>query len=62
MSKLSSTSGVAEKAQDLFSASRKIARQGRREANSFIHENPVLSSLIGFGAGYLLSLIFRSRE
>jgi hypothetical protein len=62
MGKSWSTGDVADKAQDLYSATRKVARQGSREANSFIHRSPVLSTLIGFGAGFLLSLLFRSRD
>lgn len=53
---------VADRAQDLYTASRKIARKGTTQANSFIHENPVLSTLLGVGAGFVVSLIFRSRD
>ncbi len=53
---------VADKAQDLYKASRKMARKGTSEANSFINEKPLLSVALGFGAGYLLSWVFRSRD
>ena len=53
---------VAEKAQDLYAASRKMARESSAQAKSFIHAKPVLSTLLGVGAGFLLALLFRSRD
>jgi len=56
------TDQVTDKAKDLYRASRKIARRGTSEANSFIHAKPVLSAVLGVGLGYLLSSLFRSRD
>ena len=53
---------IAEAASDLASTSRKAARKGVAEARSFIEERPILSTLLGFGAGMLLSSLFRSRD
>ena len=55
-------SKVAEKARDLYSASRKVTRNGAKEANSFIHARPVLSLFLGVGAGYVLARLFSSRD
>jgi hypothetical protein len=53
---------VVERAQDLYSRSRSLARRGSKKANSFIHSKPVLSTLLGVAAGYFLSSILRSRD
>jgi len=53
---------VAERARELYSSSRKVATQELDRANSFIHENPVKSALLGFGLGFLLASLFRSRD
>ena len=53
---------AAEKAQEVFSASRKMARKASTQAKTFIHEKPVLSTLLGVGAGFLLAFIVRGRD
>ncbi len=55
-------SKVADKARDLYSASRKITRNGAKEANSFIHARPVLSVFLGVGAGFVLAHLFGFRN
>jgi len=55
-------SKVAAKARDLYSASRKVTRNGAKEAKSFIHARPVLSVFLGVGAGFLLARIFGSGD
>jgi ElaB/YqjD/DUF883 family membrane-anchored ribosome-binding protein len=55
-------SKLEDRAQELYSASRQIARRGSSKARSFIHERPFLSLLIGAGAGALLTLLFRPRR
>ena len=47
-------SQILEKAQDLYSNSRDMAKDGASKANSFVHDRPVLSTLIGAGAGFLV--------
>ena len=55
-------SKVAHKARDLYSASRKITRNGAKEANSFIHARPVASVLLGIAAGFVLGHLFGLRS
>lgn len=52
-------SQVLERAQDLYSNSRELARDGASKANSFVHDRPVLSTLIGAGAGFLVGWLLR---
>jgi ElaB/YqjD/DUF883 family membrane-anchored ribosome-binding protein len=56
MRKHSTGSQVLEKAQDLYSNSRAFARDGATRANTFIHESPVLSTILGVGAGFLIGM------
>jgi len=49
---------VADRAQDWYEESRKMAKKGSRRANSFIHRQPVLSTILGVGAGLLLGRMF----
>ena len=51
-----------EKAQDLYSNSRVIARDGAARANSFVHESPVLSAALGVGAGFLIGFLMRRHD
>ena len=53
---------LGDRAQSLLVASRKIMRKGSAEARSFIHREPVLSTLIGVAAGFAVSMIFRPRK
>lgn len=53
---------VTEAASDLVAGSRKAARKGVAQARTFIEEKPLLSTLLGFGAGMILSSLFRSRD
>ena len=53
---------VLEKAQDLYSNSRDLARDGASRAKTFIHESPVLSAFLGVGAGFLIGLWMRRRD
>jgi len=55
-------SKVADKARDLYSASRKITRNGAKEANSFIHARPMLSVILGIGAGFVVGHLFGTRN
>jgi ElaB/YqjD/DUF883 family membrane-anchored ribosome-binding protein len=49
-------SQVLEKAQDLYVNSRDLAQDGAARAKTFIHESPVLSTLLGVGAGFLIGM------
>jgi ElaB/YqjD/DUF883 family membrane-anchored ribosome-binding protein len=53
---------IAERTKELYSSSRKVATEEIDRANSFIHENPVKSALLGVGLGFLLASLFRSRD
>ena len=53
---------VVDRARQLYSSSRKMATEEFDTANSFIHDNPVKSVLLGVGVGYLVSWLFRSRD
>jgi len=53
---------VADRAKQLYSSSRRAAVEEIDRANSFIHENPVKSALLGVGLGFLLASLFRSRD
>ena len=55
-------SRILEKAQDLYSNSRDVARDGASRANSFIHESPVLSAFLGVGAGFLIGFWMRRHD
>lgn len=53
---------VVDRAQRLYSASRKLAEEGTSKARAFIVEKPLWSTLIGCAAGFGLGMIFRSRS
>ena len=53
---------ILEKAQDLYSNSREMARDGADRAKTFIHESPVLSTLLGVGAGFFIGLLMRRHD
>jgi ElaB/YqjD/DUF883 family membrane-anchored ribosome-binding protein len=55
-------SHILEKAQDLYSNSRELAKDGASRAKSFIHESPVLSAFLGAGAGFLIGLWMRRHD
>ncbi|HVR85310.1 MAG TPA: hypothetical protein VMU54_13420 [Planctomycetota bacterium] len=57
-----SGSQILEKAQDLYSNSRELAKGGASRARTFIHESPVLSAFLGAGAGFLIGLWMRRHE
>jgi len=53
---------ILEKAQDLYSNSREMAKDGADRAKTFIHESPVLSTFLGVGAGFLIGLWMHRRD
>lgn len=53
---------IVRKARNIYSASRKLVRQGSSGISSFIHGQPALSILTGVAAGFALAMAFRSRE
>ena len=53
---------VLEKAQHLYSNSKDIAREGAAKANTFIHESPMWSTLLGVGAGFLSGFLVRRSD
>lgn len=55
-------SNLEDRAQEIYAASRQMARRGSSKARSFIHERPLISVLLGAGAGALLTLLFRPRR
>lgn len=55
-------SQIMEKAQDLYSNSRELARDGAARAKTFIHESPLLSTLLGVGAGFVVGLWMRRHD
>ena len=57
-----SGSRVMEKAQDLYSNSRELAKHGASGANRFVHESPVLSAVMGVGTGFLIGLWMRRHD
>jgi len=57
-----SSSRIMEKAQDLVSNSRQLAKDGASRANTFIHESPMLSAWLGVGAGFLIGLWMRRHD
>jgi ElaB/YqjD/DUF883 family membrane-anchored ribosome-binding protein len=57
-----STAQVLEKAQDLYSNSKDMAREGADRAKTFIHESPVISAFLGVSAGFLIGLWMRRRN
>jgi ElaB/YqjD/DUF883 family membrane-anchored ribosome-binding protein len=59
MRRAHTASQVIEKAQDLYSNSRDLARSGASKANTFMHDRPVLSTALGAGAGFLVGWMFR---
>lgn len=53
---------ILEKAQDFYSNSREMARDGADRAKTFIHESPVLSTFLGVGAGFLIGMLLRRND
>jgi hypothetical protein len=49
-------------ARDLYGESREVARNGATRTKSFIHNRPVLSTLLGLGLGFLIGHWLRPRE
>jgi len=56
------TSKALRRARDLYDDSREIARNGAAQTKSFIHQRPVLSTLLGLGLGALIGHWLRPRE
>ena len=56
------TAKVLRRARDLYADSRDIARNGAAHTKSFIHQRPVLSTLLGMGLGLLIGHWLRPRE
>jgi ElaB/YqjD/DUF883 family membrane-anchored ribosome-binding protein len=57
----SSTKGL-RKARDLYADSKEVARNGASHAKTFVHQRPVLSTLLGLGLGLLIGHWLRPRE
>ncbi len=55
-------SHILEKAQDLYSNSREVARDGADRARTFIYESPVLSTILGVGAGFIVGMWLRRHD
>jgi ElaB/YqjD/DUF883 family membrane-anchored ribosome-binding protein len=53
---------VAEKAEELYETSRKMAAGELSRARAYVVENPLKAVLLGVGAGFLLASIFRPRD
>jgi ElaB/YqjD/DUF883 family membrane-anchored ribosome-binding protein len=53
---------LMDRAEHLYRASRKLARQGTTQASSFIHARPILSTLMGVGTGILLGMFLNRRK
>lgn len=62
MRKSTTGSHVLEKAHDLYSDSKDMARNGAERAKTFVHESPVLSTILGVGAGILIGIWMRRRD
>jgi hypothetical protein len=56
------TAKALRRARDLYTDSRDIARNGASQAKSFIHQRPVLSTLLALGLGALIGHWLRPRE
>ena len=50
------------RARDLYDDSRDVARNGATRAKSFIHQRPILSTLLGLGLGVLIGHWLRPKE
>ena len=50
------------RARDMYADSRAVARNGAAHAKSFIHQRPVLSTLLGLGLGVLIGHWLRPKE
>ena len=50
------------RARDLYDDSRQVARNGATRTNSFIHQRPILSTLLGLGLGVLIGHWLRPKE
>ena len=61
MRRFSNMNRLADRAQDWYEESRQMAKKGSRRANSFIHKQPILSTVLGVGVGLLLGRLFGSR-
>jgi hypothetical protein len=53
---------VMRRAQEMYSDSREAARNGASHAKTFIHQRPVLSTLMGLGLGLLIGHWMRPKE
>jgi hypothetical protein len=56
------TAKALRRARDLYADSRDFARNGASHAKSFIHQRPVLSTLLGMGLGVLIGHWLRPKE
>jgi hypothetical protein len=56
------TAKALRRARNLYAESRDIARNGAARTKSFIHQRPVLSTLLGLGLGVLIGHWLRPRE
>ena len=62
MNRMTPATKVLRKAQDLYVNSRELAGNGASHAKSFIHQRPLLSTLLGLGLGVLIGHWLRPRE
>lgn len=53
---------VLERAEHLYRTSSSLAKQGSAKANTFIHSQPILSTLLGVGIGFLVGMTLRGRK
>ncbi len=52
---------MKDRASEFLENTREFTKEHASQANSFIHEKPVLSVLLGMGAGLLCGLLFSRR-
>jgi ElaB/YqjD/DUF883 family membrane-anchored ribosome-binding protein len=50
-----------EKASEFLANTREFTKEHASQAKSFIHEKPLLSTLLGLGAGLMVGLLFSRR-
>ena len=51
-----------DRAEELYSTSRKLARRGSSRAKSFVRERPLLAMFLGVGAGAFLAFLLLPRR
>ena len=61
MQKHANGRSVREKASEFFENSREFTKEHASQAKSFIREKPLVSVLLGLGAGLMVGLLFSRR-